>query len=91
MSLTHTRNSSLGVSAVAMVTTPQNRQKLVFLHICAPPQKFCAHFSHDSNDSHLTLTQTRSSSFGVSAVAMVTTPPKNVKNVLVLAVRAKTL
>ena len=56
-----------------MVTHSQNRQKLVFLRICAPPDILC-NFSHVSNDSRLTLTQTRSSSFGVSAVAMVTTP-----------------
>ena len=73
---THSRNSSLGLSAVAMVTTPPKLSKIsVFAHLC-PPQTFCAHFSHDSNDSRLTLTQTRSSSFGVSAVAMVTTPLK---------------
>ena len=66
-------NSSLGVSVVAIVTAPQNRQKLVFLCICAL-QTFCAHFSHVSNDSHLNSTHTRSSNLGVFAVAMVTTP-----------------
>ena len=54
-----------------MATTPQNRQKLLFLHICAP-QTFCAHFLHFSNDSHLNLPHTRSSSLGVFAIAMAT-------------------
>ena len=70
--LPHTRNSSLEVSAVATVTTPQNCQKFLFLRICAS-QIFCVHFLHASNNSYLNLPQTCSSSFEVSAFAVITT------------------
>ena len=70
----------LGVSAVAMVITPPKLSKIdIFAHLCSP-RHFVYTFSHASNDSHLTSAHILSSSLGMSAVAMVTTPPNLSKN-----------
>ena len=71
---THTRSSSLGISAVAMVTTPQKCQKLLFLRICAPhPDILSTYFTCFKQYTFDFDTQSYNSSLGVSAVAMVTT------------------
>ena len=82
MTLTHTRSLTLGVSAVAMVTTP-----LKYPFLCSPCENFivarfysiCAHFSHAQRVLQLNLPHHDSFGLGVSAVAMVTTPPKSSK------------
>ena len=78
LNLPQTRNSSLGVVCRCYGNYPPKLSKIAIFAF-VPPQTFCAHFSHASNDSHLTSTYTRSSSLELSAVAMVTTPPKSSK------------
>ena len=85
---THTRSSSLGVSAVARVTIPQNCQKLVFFGSCALPDILCTLFTYFKRFKFEFATHWYSLCLGVSVVAMVTTPPKITHS---CAVRAKTL
>ena len=65
LNLPHKNSFGLGVGlpAVAMTTTP-----IIVRNCCfctpMPPQTFCAHFSHSSNELLLNLPHTRNSSLG---------------------------